>query len=236
MDMEKTKETDFNLNIEEMAKAGLHLGHRVSSVHPKTMPYIYGVRNSIHIIELEKTKEKLAEALKFIQQIISENKLLLIVGTKIQTKELVKELAEECGLPYITERWLGGTFTNFDVIKKRVEYFKEQEKKKGEGDFEKYTKKEKAKIDQELKKLEMKFGGIKNMDRVPDAIFVVDMKKDALAVKEAREKGVKVIAICDTNTDPTLADYPIPANDDAISSVKYILDKVKEAIKKCQKK
>ena len=223
---------EFNLNIEEMARAGLHFGHKTSKVHPKMMPYLAGVRNTIHIIDLEKTKEKLTEALKFLQQLISENKILLIVGTKVQVKELVKNLAQELNLPYVTERWLGGTFTNFEVIKKRIEYFKELERKKKEGELEKYTKKERAKIDQELRDLETKFGGIKNLERLPDAILVLDMKKDDLAVKEARMKGIKVIAISHSNTDPTLADYPIPANDDAISSVKYILDKVKEVILK----
>mgnify|MGYP001562129171 CR=1 FL=1 len=229
--MVKEKKADFKLDTEEMAKVGLHFGHRTSAVHPKMKPYLYGVRNTVHVIDLEKTKEKLQEALKFIQELISENKVLLIVGTKVQVKEMAKDLAKEFGLPYITERWLGGTFTNFEVLKKRVDYYKDLEKKKAEGELEKYTKKERAKIDQEIRDLEKKFGGIKNLEKLPDAVFVLDMKKDFLAVKEAREKGVKVIAISDTNIDPTLADYPIPANDDAISSVKYILDKVKEAIK-----
>ena len=228
------QDIDFKLDIEEMAKAGLHFGHRISRGHPKMRPYLAGVRNTVHIIDLEKTKEKLVEALSFLQQLILENKILLIVGTKVQVKELVKNMAEELNLPYVTERWLGGTFTNFEVIKKRVEYFKELERKKKEGELEKYTKKEKAKIDQELKDLERKFGGIKNLERLPDAILVLDMKKDNLAVKEARMKGIKVIAISHTNVDPTLADYPIPANDDAISSVKYILDKVKETILKAR--
>jgi len=135
-------------------------------------------------------------------------------------------------LPYVAERWLGGTFTNFEVIKKRIEHFKDLEKKKTEGELEKYPKIEKAKIDRELRNLEIKFGGIKNLEKLPDAIFVLDMKKDAAAVKEAKMKGIKVIGIADTNVDPTLADFPIPANDDAISSVKYILDKVKEVILK----
>lgn len=230
-----TKETDFKLDIEEMAEAGLHFGHRVSRVHPKMEPYLYGVRNTVHIIDLEKTKEKFEEALKFIQELISEGKVLLIVGTKIQFKEMVKEIARDCNLPYVNERWLGGTFTNFATIKKRIEYFKDLEKKKEEGELEKYTKKERAKIDKELKDLEMKFGGIKNLETLPDAILVLDMKKDALAVKEAKRKGIKVIGIADSNVDPTLADYPIPANDDAISSVKYILEKIKEVILKSKK-
>jgi len=230
------KETDFKLNPEEMAQAGLHFGHRTSRIHPKIKPYLYGVRNTVHIIDLEKTAEKFKEALKFIKELISENKTLLFVGTKIQVKNLVKETAIDCGLPYVTGRWLGGTFTNFEVIKKRVEYFKDLEKKKTEGELEKYTKKERAKIDQELRELESKFSGIKNLEKLPDAIFVVGMEKDILAVKEAQKKEIKVVAIIDTNIDPTQADYPIPANDDAISSVKYILEKVKEVILKAKPK
>ena len=229
------KKKDFKINTEEMAQAGLHFGHRTSRINPKMMPYLSGVRNTVHIIDLEKTKEKFEEALKFIRQLISENKILLMVGTKIQVKELVKEMAIECGLPYVNERWLGGAFTNFGIIKKRIEYFKDLEKKKAGGELEKYTKKERAKIDEELRDLDTKFGGIKNLQKLPDAIFVLDMKKENLAVKEARMEGIKVIGITDTNVDPTFADYPIPANDDAISSVKYILDKVVEVIKKAKK-
>lgn len=230
----KEKEDNFNLDIEEMARCGLQFGHRASRLHPKMKPYVEGIKNTIHIIDLEKTRENFLKALRFIQELISENKTLLLIGTKIQIKKLVKEIAEECRLPYVNERWLGGTFTNFEVIKKRIEYFKNLEKKKEEGELEKYTKKEKIKIDQELKKLEIKFCGLKNLEKLPDAVFVLDMKKDNLAVKEAIQKGIKVIGIADTNVDPTLADYPIPANDDAVSSVKYILEKVKEVIKNVQ--
>jgi len=232
----QTKKADFNLDVEEMAKAGLHFGHRTSKVHPKMEPYLYGIRNAVHIIDLEKTAEKLKEALKFIQELISENKILLLVGTKIQVKDLIEKVAKDCNLPYVADRWLGGTFTNFETILKRIDYFKDLEKKKAEGELEKYTKKEKAKINQELKNLEIKFGGIKNLEKLPDAIFVLDMRKDALAVKEARAKKIKIIGISDSNTDPTLADFPIPANDDAISSVKYILEKAAEVIKKAKTK
>lgn len=229
-----SEKSNFNLDAEEMAIAGLHFGHRVSRVHPKMAPFIYGTRDTVHIIDLEKTKEKLTEALKFIRDLVAENKILLIVGTKVQAKNLVKEMAKECSLPYVNERWLGGTFTNFEVIKKRIDYFKDLEKKEKEGELEKYTKKEKARISLELKKLETKLGGIKNLEKLPDAILVLDMKKDALAVKEARAKGVKIIGICDTNVDPTLADFPIPGSDDAISAIKYILDKVKETVLKAK--
>ena len=233
---EKIKESDFGINLEEMAKTGLHFGHRTSKCHPKMKPYLAGVKNTIHIIDLEKTAQKLTEALNFVQEIILQNKILLLVGTKIQVKGLVKEIATDLGLPYVNERWLGGTFTNFEVIKKRIVYFKDLEKKRAEGGFEKYTKKERSDIDQKLKDLEIKLGGIKNMERLPDAIFVLDIKKDETAIREAKKKGIPVIGIAHTNTDPTLADYPIPANDDAISSVKYILDKVKEVILKAKPK
>lgn len=234
-EIKKTEKDEFKLNLEEMAQAGLHFGHRASRSHPKMKPYIYGMRDTIHIIDLNKTVEKLKEALKFIQKLISENKILLLVGTKVQIKDLVKNIALDCNLPYVNERWLGGTLTNFETIKKRIEYFKELEKKKKDRELEKYTKKERADIDQELKKLEIKFGGIKELEKTPNAIFVVDIRKNALAVNEGRKKGIKIIAIADTNVDPCLADYPIPANDDAISSVKYILEKVKKVILKAKK-
>lgn len=225
-----------NVDLAKMAEAGLHFGHRVSAVHPKMKPYIFGVRNDIHLIDLEKTREKLEEALMFIKNIISEKKVLMVIGTKPPIKQIVKDFCKEFGLPYVTERWLGGTFTNFDTLKKRIEYFKEMVRKKGQGEFEKYTKKEKAKINLKIKDLAKKFEGLIGLDRLPDAVFVLDMKKDRLAVKEARIKEIKIVAIADTNVDPTLADYPIPANDDAVISVKYILDKTKEVIKGSNKK
>jgi small subunit ribosomal protein S2 len=224
-----------NPGSDEMTEAGLHFGHRTSKVHPKMKQYIFAVKNGVHIIDLEKTKEKLDLALDFIKKLVEEEKMIVLVGTKIQFKNLVKEIAEEAKIPYITKRWLGGTFTNFKTIRKRIDYFKDLQERKEKGELEKYTKKERLNIDRELENLEDKFGGIKNVEKLPDAIFVLDMKKDGLAIKEAREKGVKVIAIADTNMDPSLADYVIPANDDAISSVKYILEKVKNVIIKNRK-
>jgi small subunit ribosomal protein S2 len=233
---EKTKKNEFKLDVEEMTQAGLHFGHRTSKINPKMTPYIFGVRSGIHIIDLQKTVDKMSETLKFVQKLITENKSLLIVGTKVQFRDLVKEIAKECDLLYVSERWLGGTFTNFETIMKRIQSFKELESKKASGELEKYTKKERAKLDQKIKDFEVKFGGIKNITKLPDAIFVLDMKKDDLAVKEARSKGIKVIAIAHTNVNPILADYFIPANDDSIPSVKYILEKTKEAILKVRPK
>ncbi len=233
---EAKKKKDFKLDLEEMQQAGLQFGHRTSNINPKMKPYIQGIKNAVHLISSEATAEKFKAALKFIQDLMADGKILLLVGTKIQVKNMVKQTAEDCGLPYVSERWLGGTFTNFGIIKKRIEYFKNLSKEKETGELEKYTKKERLKIDQLLKKLEIKFGGIKNLEKLPDAIFVMDLKKDFLAAKEAREMKIKVIALVDTNIDPTLADFPIPANDDAVSSVKYILNKVKEVILNAQPK
>ncbi len=227
---EEKPKNDFNINIDEMSRAGVQFGHRTFRIHPKISPYLAGVRNNIHIIDLEKTAEKLKEALKFIDGIISEGKALLLVGTKIQSKDLLENTAKECGLPFVSERWLGGTFTNFEIMKKRIGHFKDLEKKKKEGGLEKYTKKERAKIDEQLEEFEKKFGGIKDLEKLPDAIFVLDMKKDEIAIKEARMKKIKVIAIAHTNVNPDLADFPIPANDDARPSVQYILQKAQEAI------
>jgi small subunit ribosomal protein S2 len=229
---EKNKKSEFNLNVEDMTQAGLHFGHRTLRVNPKMNPYIFGVRNGIHIIDLEKSIEKFEQALKAIQQFVVENKTILLVGTKLQFGTLIKDISKETGLFYVSERWLGGTFTNFETLLKRIISFKELEAKKASGELDKYTKKERAKMDQQLREFEMKFGGIKNMTKIPDVIIVLDMKKDALAVKEAKSKGVKVIGIAHTNVDPNLADYFIPANDDSVSSVKYILEKIKEAILK----
>lgn len=231
---ENKDENEIAINLDDMMKAGLHFGHRVSRINPKMKPYISGIKSTVHIIDLARTAEKLKEALKFIQDIISENKVLILIGTKIQIKEMTKQTAQDCGLMYVNNRWLGGTFTNFETIKKRIDYYKDLEKKKEAGELEKYTKKERAKFNKELNDLGIRFLGIKNLQKLPDAIFVLDMKKDILAVKEAKMKGVKVIAVAHTNVDPTLADYPIPANDDSVSSIKYILEKTKEAVLKAR--
>lgn len=223
---------DIELDLEKMIQQGVHFGHNPSKLHPEMEPYLYGIRNTINIINLEKTAQKLKQALAFIRKLVDQDKTLLVVGTKIQVQGLTEEFAEECEFPYVNERWIGGTFTNFDNISKRIEYLKDLEEKREQGEFEKYTKKERAELKEEIEKLQRKFGGLKTMDGLPDAVLVLHMKKDNLAVKEARKKGIKVIGIADTNVDPTLADYPIPANDDAITSVEYILDQIEKVV--CQ--
>jgi small subunit ribosomal protein S2 len=221
---------DIKINIDEMAAAGVNLGHRVSKLHPKMKQYVSGIKNNVHIFDLEKTAKELEKALAFISKIVAENKSIVFVSTKIQLKNLVKEAAEECGIPYVTERWLGGTFTNFETIQKRVTYFKDLEKKKESGELEKYTKKERLNFDREIAKLKTKFEGIRNMQKLPDAVVIFGLDKDITAAREAKKKGIKIVSIVDTNTNPDIADYAIPANDDAIMAVSYIIDKVKQTI------
>lgn len=224
------KAGETNNDLEEMMEAGLHFGHKTSKTHPKMKPYIGGVRNTIHLINLEKTKEKLQEALDVVSDLVANGKTILLVGTRVQVKSLVRELAQETGVPYVTERWIGGLFTNFEMVQKRIEHLKDLERQKESEDFTKYTKKERLDITKEIEKLEKKFGGLKNLERLPDAIFVFDLDENELAVREAKQKGIQVLAIADTNCDPTAVDYAIPANDDAVSAVTYIAQKVREAI------
>ena len=227
----KTGKDGFGIEIEEMTKNGMHLGHAISKLHPKMADFVVGIRNTVHIIDLKKTASNLKEALKFISELFEKKGNMPLVGTKPPLRNLVREVAQDCSLSYVTERWLGGTFSNFKVISKRIGYYRDLEKEKNEGGFEKFLKKERLKKEKELERLERKFGGIKNLNEIPEAIFICDIKSDKLALKEAKMKGVKIIAIVDTNVDPTPVDYPIPANDDAISSVKYILEKVAKVIK-----
>jgi len=229
----QTKETPKAVDpvVDEMTKAGLQFGHKTSKTHPKMKPYIAGIRNTVHIFNLDKTKEKLEAALVFVESIVKEGKTLLLVGTKVQIRELVKNVAAECDIPFVTERWIGGTLTNFETIQKRVTYMKELEEKKKTGELEKYTKKEQAQFNKEIQELEKKYGGVRNLPRLPDAIFICDLDENNLALREAVKKEIKVVAICDTNIDPTPIDYVIPANDDAVSSMQYILERLKETIK-----
>lgn len=218
------------LDIDEMQKAGVNFGHTVSKLHPKMKSYVSGIKNNVYLIDLQKSAGEFARALNFISKLISEAKEILFVGTKVQLRELVRNTAQECQMPYVAERWLGGTFTNFETISKRVAYFKDLESKKASGELEKYTKKERINFDKELQSLKTKFEGIKNMEKLPSAVIILDLKNDETAAREAKRKGIPIIGIVDTNIDPSLADYPIPANDDAISSISYILGKIKEVI------
>lgn len=230
--MAKSKEE----TLTEMLKKGVHFGHKKSNWNPAMEPYIFGVRGGIHIINLDQTYDKLEEALDYLGKSAGGEKNILFVGTALPLKDVIRNTAEECGMPYVTERWIGGTLTNFKSIKDRLQYFRDLEERKQKGELEKYPKVEQREFDRELERLEERWGGIKELTSLPDIVFVVDYKKDNLAVNEALHKDIPVVAICDTNADPSDIDYPIPANDDAVESVHYILNQVKEAILEGKKK
>ena len=234
-EIEETTEQEIPLHgfdTDEMMQAGMHLGHRTSKLHPRMKDYIVGIRNTVHVLDLDQTAGNLKIALDHIDSLMKSNSSLLICGTKVPLINLVKEIANECQLPYVVNRWLGGTFTNFPVITKRVNTYKDMLRQKNEGQWEKYTKKEQIQKEKELSDLQNKFEGLVRMEKLPEAVFICDLIKDKLCLKEAKAKGIKTIAIVDTNADPLLVDYPIPANDDAINSVRFILDKVKDVVLK----
>lgn len=220
----------LEVSMEEMLKAGVHFGHQKSRRNPKMNEYIFTTKKSINILDLQKTKDKTSEALEFIKELKKQGKKILFVGTRPQLKNLVVSAAKACEMPYVVERWLGGTFTNFKNIRSRTRYLVESQEKMEKGEFQKYTKFERMKKMEELEKMEERMGGIKHMTELPGAIFVTSIKEDRIAINEAQKMGIPVIAIADTNTDPTLSDYPIPANDDALSSVKLILSYVCKAL------
>lgn len=231
----KEKAFSYDLSVLELLKNGVHFGHKKSTRNPKMNPYIFGIRKGINIINLEKTSEKFQEALNFIEQLIEKKGEIVLVGTKKQAKNLIKEIAEEIKMPYVNERWIGGTFTNFKVISSRVNYYKNQKRFLEQGQLDHLTKFEKNKLNKELNNLESQMGGLIEMTKLPEAVFVLDIDKDRTAVKEAQKKGIKTIALVDTNDNPDGLDYFIPANNDALSSLEYILKTVAEKIKKVQK-
>ena len=225
----KTKKTEYKISLKEMLEAGCHFGHQARRWNPKMNEYIYTKRGGVHIFDLGLSAKKLKEAMEFVQNLTAEGKKIVFVGTKRQATAVIKEQAEKCGMPYVAVRWLGGIITNWEQIKKSLDKMMDLEEKKSKGEFEKYTKRENVLIDKQIEKLDRFLGGLRSLKSEPAAVFVVDVKKEIAAVKEARMKGIPVIAIIDTNTDPDLIDYPIPANDDAVSSIKLIVTKIAEA-------
>ncbi len=217
------------LKMKELLEAGFHFGHRTRRWNPKMKPYVFGARNGIHIIDLQKTVRLFDATYKFVGKIVSEGYSILFVGTKRQSRDSVKEESERCGMFYVINRWLGGTLTNFQTIRKSVARLKELEAMKRDGSINRYKKKEILKMEKELVKLEKNLGGIKDMDELPGAVFVVDPKRDKIAVREARSLKIPVIAIGDSNCDPDEIDFIIPGNDDAIRSIRLICSKIADA-------
>ena len=223
------------VTLEEMLKRGVHFGHRESRWHPKMKPYIHTLRQGIHIINLERTLECLHTAYDFLKQQASEGKVILFVGTKRQAQKLIRDAAERVETPFITERWIGGTLTNFVTIVKLIRKLKQLRSARERGDLQKYTKKEQLGFTQEIEHLEHLIGGIERLDKTPDVIFVADTKQDSLAIEEARKLHIPRVAIVDTNANPELVDYPIPANDDAVSSLALIISLMAEAVEEGKK-
>ena len=216
--------------IEEMIKAGVHFGHSKTKRNPAMSPYIYGTRNNVEIIDLAQTKEMLGHALEYIKNLASRGKTVLLVGTQPAAKKAVEEAGEEANMPRVSLRWIGGTLTNFKVISKRIETLERLEKEKATGEFEKYTKKERMKLEEEISRLKENFDGLRLLKNMPDAVFVVNIVHDDLPVREANRMKIPVLALCDTNSNPKIVTYPIPSNDDALPAVRYMVGRIKEAI------
>ena len=216
--------------MKQLLEAGVHFGHQTRRWDPKMAEYIFQARNGIHIIDLQKTSKKIDEAYAFLKEQVEEGKTVLFVGTKKQAQECVKEAAEKSGMYYVDQRWLGGMLTNFDTIRTRVQRLKDLEKMQEDGTFEVLPKKEVILLKKEMEKLERNLGGIKDMTEIPGVLFVVDPKKERIAILEARKLGIPVVGLVDTNCNPEEVDYAIPGNDDAIRAVKLITDVMANAI------
>ncbi len=226
--MEQQQEQVVGLN--QLLEAGVHFGHQTRRWNPKMRKYIFTERNGIHIIDLRKTVDRLRAAEKVVRQTVLKGDRVLFICTKPQLRSIIEEEAERCGAFYVTERWLGGMLTNFQTIRQQIRRLKELERGQEENAFEFYTKKEQLLLERERQKLDKYFSGVKDMSRLPGAIFVVDAKRELIAVREAKRLGIPVIAIADTNADPDLIDYPIPGNDDAIRSVGLITKAMSDSV------
>ncbi len=220
----------FEITMRELLEAGVHFGHQTRRWNPKMAPYIFTKRNGIHIIDLAKTIPLFKTAWEFVRDEVANGAIILFVGTKKQAQDIIKEQAERCGAFYINERWPGGLLTNFYTVRKSIDKLKKLERMEAEGAFEILPKKEVVKLKKKKEKLEKILGGIKDMERIPDILYVVDTVREELAVKEAKKLGIPVVAIADTNCDPDVIDYPIPGNDDAIKAINLITTKIADAV------
>lgn len=218
--------------VKDILDAGVHYGHKTSRWNPKMRPYIYGRRNLIHIIDIKETVRGLIRAQKYLTKVSSQGSLILFVGTKRQAADPIREAAELCGMPYVTERWLGGTLTNFRTIRSRLERLEELENLRETGELESYSKKMQSTLNREYRKIYRNLNGIRNMNRLPEALVVVDPKKEKNAVHEAHLIGAKIVSLIDTDSDPDVVDLPIPGNDDSIRSIRLMLEYLVDAVKR----
>ncbi|PYX50732.1 MAG: 30S ribosomal protein S2 [Acidobacteria bacterium] len=218
------------ITMKELLEAGVHFGHQTKRWNPKMKEFIFGERNGIYIIDLQKTLKMFKEASKFVQDLANDGRIVLFVGTKRQAQDAIAEEAQRCGMFYINQRWLGGLLTNWVTVQKSVKRLKELDEMATDGRYELLPKKEVIKLERERKHLQANLAGIKNMSRLPDAIFVVDSNKEQIAVREARKLGIPVVAVVDTNCDPSEVDYVIPGNDDALRAIRLFTSKISESI------
>ncbi len=218
-----------NITMKELLEAGVHFGHQTKRWNPKMKEYIFGERNGIYIIDLQKTLKMFKEASKFVQESAAEGKLVLFVGTKRQAQDAIAEEATRCGMFYVNQRWLGGLLTNWVTVQKSVKRLKELDEMATDGRYELIPKKEVIKLERERKHLQANLAGIKSMKRLPDALFIVDSNNETIAVKEARKLGIPVVAVVDTNCDPTVVDYVIPGNDDALRAIRLFTSKIADS-------
>src|SRR6056297_1676740 len=223
------------VTMKQMLQAGVHFGHQTRRWNPKMRPYIFTERNGIHIIDLRKTLDRLQNAQQAVREVVLRGERVLFVCTKKQLRGIVEQEAQRCGAFWVTERWLGGMLTNFETIRKQIRRLKELERGQEENAFEFYTKKEQLLLDRERAKLDKYLSGVKEMNKLPGALFVIDAKREEIAVKEAKRLGIPVIALTDTNADPEPIDYPIPANDDAIRSVSLLTKAIADAIESARR-
>lgn len=221
-----------NIDMQALFDHAVHIGHRSQKWNPKMKKYLYGEKGGIHIINLEKTLEGLSKAMDFLNKVTSDGKVVLFVSTKPQSLKIVEDVANSVGMPYVVSRWIPGLLTNFTTLKTRIKYLQNLKEQEAAGEFEKYTKKEAANLKKTIEKLEASLGGVSNMMDLPDIVFVVDTVRDKIAVEEARKMKIPVVALVDSNADPSLIDYPIPANDDALKSLIYLLGKIGESLQK----
>src|SRR5579885_1847617 len=218
------------ISMKQLLEAGVHFGHQTRRWNPKMAPFIFMDRNGIHIIDLQQTVARLNEAYNFVKQLAANGESILFVGTKKQAQEAVAEEAKRSGMYYVNQRWLGGMLTNFQTIQSRIRYLRELEARRDRGEFERLPKKEVQRLQDDITRLERLLGGIKDMKRLPAALFIVDTRKERTAVLEARRLEIPIIALADTNCDPDEMDYPIPANDDAIRAVRLLAAKIADAV------
>lgn len=218
------------ISVEELIQNAVHYGHRTNKWNPRMKPYLYSAVNGIHLFDLEQTQVQLEKLLEYLKKSVQDGKQILFVSTKPQTMEMIPEIAAIHNSPYVTKKWFGGLLTNFDTMKERIRYFKNLKEQQATGELEKFTKKEQVKMLKEINKLEGALGGIQNLRRPPQVLFVVDGKRDLIAIKEARKLKIPVVGICDSNADPEMYDLMVPANDDAMKSLTFLLDLVKETL------